>query len=112
MLRRLRCGAARVGLACHKETTAPSSPPPPLPPPSGPQPVLVATVPIAPNYGIHDTFVRDGLVFVFAWRSGVMIFDVGKGIQGGSPSSPVLVGQVVTDSSNINGGPALHNGWW
>jgi len=96
-----------AGLACHNDSGAPMSQPPP-----GPQPVLVATVPIAPNYGIHDTFVRDGLVFVFAWRSGVMIFDVGKGILGGSPSNPVLVGQVVTDSSNINGGPAVHNGWW
>ena len=64
-----------AGLACHNDSGAPMSQPPP-----GPQPVLVATVPIAPNYGIHDTFVRDGLVFVFAWNSGVMIYDVGKGI--------------------------------
>jgi hypothetical protein len=96
-----------AGLACHKDSGAPTQPPPP-----GPQPVLVATVPIAPNYGIHDTFVRDGLVFVFAWNSGVMIYDVGNGMMGGSPSRPVLVGQLVTSASNITGGPAVHNGWW
>src|SRR5713101_337500 len=96
-----------AGLACHNDSGAPMAPPPP-----GPQPVLVATVPIAPNYGIHDTFVRDGLVFVFAWNSGVMIYDVGNGMKGGSPSNPMLVGQLVTSASNINGGPAVHNGWW
>ena len=32
---------------------------------------LVATVPVAANYGIHDTFVRDGIAFVFAWNTGV-----------------------------------------
>ena len=98
-----------AGLACHNDSVAPTAPPPP---PPGPQPVLVATVPIAPNYGIHDTFVRDGLVFVFAWNSGVMIYDVGNGMKGGSPSNPMLVGQLVTSASNINGGPAVHNGWW
>ncbi len=94
-------------LACHKDSGAPTAPPPP-----GPQPVLVATVPIPPNYGIHDTFVRDGLVFVFAWNSGVMIYDVGNGVKGGSPSNPGIVGQLVTSASNISGGAAVHNGWW
>lgn len=68
--------------------------------------VPLATVPIPPNYGIHDTFVRDGIAMVFAWDSGVRIFDVGNGIRGGSPSNPVLVSRVVTQ-----GGQA-HNGWW
>ncbi len=68
--------------------------------------VPVASVAIPPNYGIHDTFVREGIAFVFAWDSGVRIFDVGNGIRGGSPSNPVLVSRVVT-----HGGQA-HNGWW
>jgi hypothetical protein len=68
--------------------------------------VQLANVPIPPNYGIHDTFVRDGIAMVFAWDSGVRIFDVGNGIQGGSPSNPVLISRVVTQ-----GGQA-HNGWW
>jgi hypothetical protein len=68
--------------------------------------VQLANVPIPPNYGIHDTFVREGIAFVFAWDSGVRIFDVGNGIRGGSPSNPVLISRVVTQ-----GGQA-HNGWW
>ena len=39
------------------------------------------------DYGIHDTYVRDGLAFVFAWNSGVIIYDVGNGIKGGAPLS-------------------------
>ena len=34
------------------------------------------------DYGIHDTYVRDGLAFVFAWNTGVIIYDVGNGIRG------------------------------
>ena len=68
--------------------------------------VPLVNVPIPPNYGIHDTFVREGIAFVFAWDSGVRIFDVGNGIRGGSPSNPVLVSRIVTQ-----GGQA-HNGWW
>ena len=43
---------------------------------------LAASVPIPPTYGIHDTYVRDGLAFVFAWNAGVIIYDVGNGIRG------------------------------
>jgi hypothetical protein len=74
-------------------------------------PVLVHREPIEPHYGIHDTFVRDGLAFVFAWDEGVIIYDVGNGMRGGSPSSPVKVSQVVT-SGNSRSGPSVHNGWW
>ncbi len=73
---------------------------------------LTSTVPIPPNYGIHDTYVRDGLAFVFAWNSGVMIYDVGNGLSGGSPASPRLVSHLVTDDDNVKGGSAVHNGWW
>ncbi|HEU5261164.1 MAG TPA: Ig-like domain-containing protein [Gemmatimonadales bacterium] len=70
------------------------------------QPILVASVPIPPFYGIHDTYVRDGLAFVFAWDRGVMIFDVGNGIQSGSPADPRLVSSLVTSGGDV------HNGWW
>ena len=70
------------------------------------QPPLVATVPIPAAYGIHDTFVRDGLAFVCAWDSGVLIFDVGNGIRGGTPSNPVRVSKIVT------AGGEAHNAWW
>jgi hypothetical protein len=73
---------------------------------------LAATVPIPPNYGIHDTYVRDGLAFVFAWDSGVIIYDVGNGIRAGSPTDPREVSRLVTDDNGIAGSPAVHNGWW
>ena len=73
---------------------------------------LTSTVPVPPAYGIHDTYVRDGLAFVFAWNTGVIIYDVGNGISGGDPSSPVEVGRVITAADGVSGGPSVHNGWW
>jgi hypothetical protein len=73
--------------------------------------VPAATVPIPPFYGIHDTYVRDGLAFVFAWNTGVIIYDVGNGIRGGSPTSPVEVSRLVTEAG-VDKSPAVHNGWW
>jgi hypothetical protein len=70
-----------------------------------------ASVPIPPFYGIHDSLVRDGLCFAFAWDTGVIIYDVGNGIRGGSPTSPVEVSRVVTDGGDVQH-PAVHNGWW
>lgn len=75
-------------------------------------PTLVATVPIPANYGIHDTFVRDGLAFVLAWNSGMRIYDVGNGRSGGSPTNPVLVSTIVTSANGVAGGPQVHNAWW
>lgn len=75
-------------------------------------PELVATVPIPPEYGIHDTFVRDGLAFVSAWNTGLIIFDVGDGRRGGSPSSPVEISRIVPSGNGVPGGPAVHNAWW
>jgi hypothetical protein len=74
-------------------------------------PTLVHREPILPDYGIHDTYVRDGLAFVFAWNQGVIIYDVGNGMRGGSPTAPVKISQFITAK---NGGisPEVHNGWW
>lgn len=74
-------------------------------------PGLVHREPILPHYGIHDTFVRDGLAFVFAWDEGVIIYDVGNGIRGGSPARPVEVSSLVTGATSGNS-PSVHNGWW
>ena len=74
--------------------------------PSAAAPVLVKSLPITENYGLHDQFIRDGLAFLSAWNSGVLIYDVGNGIAGGSPANPVLV-----DSLTTSGG-AAHNAWW
>jgi hypothetical protein len=78
----------------------------------------VATVPIAsqtnipPSYGVHDTYIRDGLAFVCAWNTGLMIYDVGNGVKGGSPSNPVLISTAVTNDNGVPGGRAVHNAWW
>jgi hypothetical protein len=73
--------------------------------------LLTATVPVPDQYGIHDTFVRDGLAFVFAWDAGVITYDVGNGIRGGSPATPVEVSRLVTARRGATS-PAAHNGWW
>jgi hypothetical protein len=73
--------------------------------------VLAASVPIPPTYGIHDTYVRDGLAFVFAWDAGVIVYDVGNGMRGGSPDAPVEVSRLVTCAGDV-GFPSVHNGWW
>ena len=72
----------------------------------------VASVPIPADYGIHDTFVRDGLAFVSAWNTGLIIYDVGDGRAGGSPAAPQEVSRIVTAANGVPGGPAVHNAWW
>jgi hypothetical protein len=74
-------------------------------------PSLVHSEPIPPHYGIHDTYVRDGIAFVFAWDEGVIIYDVGNGLRGGSPASPVEVSRLVTAATSTSS-PSVHNGWW
>ncbi|MDH3495884.1 MAG: Ig-like domain-containing protein [Gemmatimonadota bacterium] len=74
-------------------------------------PTLVATVPIPPSYGIHDTFVRDGIAFVSAWNTGLILYDVGNGIAGGSPAQPAEISRIVTGSAGLSGA-RVHNAWW
>lgn len=78
--------------------------------------VVMSLLPIASvsqpsNYGIHDQFVRDGLVFASVWNTGLRIYDVGNGIAGGSPAAPALVSTIVTPSSGV-GCNCVHNAWW
>lgn len=65
-----------------------------------------SSTPIPDNYCIHDTFVRDGYAFVFAWDEGLYIYDVGNGSSGGSPALPKLI------SHTAGFGGQTHNGWW
>jgi hypothetical protein len=74
-------------------------------------PTLVRREPVERHYGIHDTFVREGIAFVFAWDEGVIIYDVGNGMRGGSPSAPVEISRLITAATS-NSSPAVHNGWW
>lgn len=79
---------------------------------AAPIPTLVAQFPVPANFGVHDTFIRDGIAFVCAWNTGVIILDVGNGISGGSPSNPVEISRFVTAASGVASGPAVHNAWW
>ena len=53
---------------------------------------------------VHDTFVRDGLLFVALWDDGMQIWDIGA--QGGSPEAPRVLGTVQTVGGQV------HNVWW
>jgi hypothetical protein len=75
-------------------------------------PLLAAAIPIPANYGVHDTFIRDGIAFVCAWNSGVYIYDVGNGIKSGTPRAPVLLGTIVTSDDGLGAGADDHNAWW
>lgn len=55
---------------------------------------------------LHDVYVRDGLAFLAHWNAGLIILDVGAGVAGGSPQSPVEVGRIRTQ------GDQTHNAWY
>jgi hypothetical protein len=75
------------------------------------EPPLVATVPVPPHFGLHDTFVRDGIAFLCAWKSGLIILDVGNGIRGGTPAAPVEITTFVPTAAPLSS-LAIHNAWW
>jgi LVIVD repeat len=58
------------------------------------------------NPFVHDVFVRDGILFTALWDDGLTIWDVGGGGHGGTPASPVALGNVRTL------GGSVHNVWW
>jgi hypothetical protein len=55
---------------------------------------------------VHDTFVRDGLLYLALWNDGVAIWDIGGGGKGGTVANPVELGRVVTAHGEV------HNIWW
>jgi hypothetical protein len=73
---------------------------------------LVREIPIPPQFGVHDTFIRDGIAFVCAWNTGLIIYDVGNGMKAGTPSAPVEISRIVPSDDGVPGGPAVHNAWW
>jgi hypothetical protein len=54
---------------------------------------------------LHDVLVRDGLAFLSHWNAGLVIVDVGNGVAGGTPASPVEV-------SRVELGGQTHNAWY
>lgn len=71
--------------------------------PAAPKQVYVK---VTGNPYVHDTYLRDGLLFVGLWNDGMQIWDVGGGGTGGSPQSPTILGTVKT----VNG--EVHNVVW
>jgi hypothetical protein len=55
---------------------------------------------------VHDTFLRDGLLFLALWNDGVAIWDIGGGGKGGTVTAPVELGRVLTANGEV------HNIWW
>lgn len=55
---------------------------------------------------VHDVFVRDGILFTALWNGGLTLWDIGGGGRGGTPASPVQLGNVRT------AGGLVHNVWW
>ncbi|HJQ09638.1 MAG TPA: hypothetical protein VJ840_01280 [Gemmatimonadaceae bacterium] len=55
---------------------------------------------------VHDTFVRDGILFIAVWDEGIRIWDIGGGGRGGTPANPIELSRFATI-----GGEA-HNIWW
>lgn len=76
--------------------------------------VQVDSIEMPANYGIHDTYVRDGMLFVNNWNSGLWIYDIGGAGRGGSVSSPVFISSIVTGAAADGSTPAgqVHNSWW
>lgn len=71
--------------------------------PSAPREVYTKVV---GNPFVHDTFVRDGLLFVALWDDGLQVWDLGGCGTGASPSNPVVLGGVKTLGGQV------HNVWW
>ena len=73
--------------------------------PANPQQIFVKAVPSSAPF-VHDSFLRDGILFVALWNAGVEIWDVGGAGHGGTPSAPVVIGSVATVGGDV------HNIWW
>jgi plastocyanin len=52
---------------------------------------------------LHDVQVIDGLAYLAYWRDGLVILDVGNGINGGSPEHPQFVSQFRMNYSELYG---------
>jgi len=71
--------------------------------PSAPREVYTQVI---GNPFVHDTFVRDGLLFLALWNDGVQIWDIGGCGTGASPEAPKVLGTIKTLGGQV------HNIWW
>ena len=75
-------------------------------------PELAAAFSVPATYGLHDTYVRDGIAFLSAWNAGVIILDVGNGVVGGAPTAPVEITRFPLDIAGHAVQGHAHNSWW
>ena len=71
--------------------------------PTAPRQVFVK---IAGAPFVHDTYQRNGILFVGLWNDGVDIWDIGGCGTGASPENPRTLGNVKTVGGQV------HNIWW
>ena len=64
-------------------------------------PFAVEFLNIVPERFLHDVYVKDGLAYLAYWRDGLVILDVGKGIKGGSITSPQFVSQFTYNHAEL-----------
>lgn len=76
------------------------------------QPDEVFTVVVGGFGGIHDVFIRDGVLFAALWNTGLRVYDVGGAGRGGTPNAPVALGTIVTGLCKTCSSPSVHNVWW
>jgi hypothetical protein len=50
---------------------------------------------------LHDVDVQDGLAYLSYWNDGLVVLDIGNGIKGGRPDSPVVVTQYKYDLNTL-----------
>ena len=106
------CFLAAVVLAgCDPEANGGPIPPPPPPPPQVTAPPVASQVNVPADYGLHDTYVRDGIAFLSIWNAGMMILDVGGGGRNGTPQEPVVMTTFLPSNGSLPS-PAIHNSWW
>jgi hypothetical protein len=75
-------------------------------------PIVQRFVAPAGTTSLNTIRIRDGLAFIGAANSGVLIYDVGNGIKGGSPANAQLVSQAITSSDGLGIGVAAYSSWW
>jgi hypothetical protein len=98
-----------LGIAACDTGNGPISPPPP--PPIVTAPPVASQVSVPADYGLHDTFVRDGVAFLSVWNTGLTLLDLGGGGKGGTPQDPVLLSTTRLSNGSLSS-PAIHNSWW
>ena len=52
---------------------------------------------------LHDVQVKDGLAYLAYWKDGLVILDVGAGLEGGSPENPRLVSRLAFNHHELYG---------